>query len=382
MLSAKYDPNGAMRQRFWRNNLISFDKDHTGQLSRAELLSALEATGLEDVTAETIDKFYRESNKNPDSDELTVEEAMVCLEREYGVKKELKEAVEEAEVEAAALADTTMAEPQSPAKPFPELPAETEPADSLQQIQPRPARSSMFGHSRDSIYELEKQLKGLFMSNPQVFFEPEDKEHDEPKVPASALPSILTEFSGLYNIDLLEMDEADKLKELVEGMADVLIGPEFLISFIAKITGVEETATDLDIRAEAVASNEAEKEPSPRSPRSPDADDETEPRGRSSSPESPLSRSRATSRDSVRTSVLPDEVPETPKHASVFDVRQRSTPLMAGPPSSWASKPVPAAKRRRSSVGSVGSRAGSDTEVRILRTDASVLRDADMCDHF
>lgn len=81
--SAKYDPHSAMRQRFWRSYLRSFDVDHSGQYSRAELMKALESIGL-DVNEEKINDFFVAFGKNPDQDELLIEEAMQRLEEEFG----------------------------------------------------------------------------------------------------------------------------------------------------------------------------------------------------------------------------------------------------------------------------------------------------------
>jgi hypothetical protein len=353
-----------MRQRYWRHNLLRYDKDHTGQLSRADLYDALEVTGL-DISHDQIDTFFKDHDKDPDADELTIEEAMICLEKEFGFKKILKDEADEREVEAATTAVDNDASvmldkpislsldngrPGSPDQPRPISPDHP-------RLRPIRSRSSMFGHSRESIHELDIQLYDLFMSHPAVYFANEaDQENGiNPLIPASAIPSILRKFGENYALELLEPEDEEQLKLVVAGIPDAPVGPSFLSGFIAKVTGM-----GVDEESNSTTENDSVHASLPSLPT------EEEARGRDSAQQTPVpGKSRATSRDSQITSFqVGDAPPATPKPPSVFDVRQRSTPLGAvAPPSSWNAKPTPASKRRRSSVGSIGSRTTTDTEV-------------------
>lgn len=276
-----------------------------------------------------MDAFFSSRGKNPKTDELTIEEAMQCLEGEFG--------------------SLAMARrPRDTSGP-----------------QRRRARSSMFGHSRESMYDLEVQLTEIFARHPAAYYRsPADEINHNPVVPASAILSILATFSEMHGLALLEENEEANLKVLIDGMENAEIGPEFLITFIAKATGTEGILSSQE-------QGDTSANTSPSSENLAVSEDIPE-RGRSPEPSGEL-HSRASSRDSVVTSYRVGQkpgfgivAPSTPKTPSPFDVRQRSTPLEATVPSSWNTRPTPASKRRRStsSAGSVGGRAMSDGEVR------------------
>lgn len=377
---AKYDSNAAMRQRYWRSHLKDFDKEHTGQLSHSELLMALEETGLP-VSTDHVDRFFAELNKNPENDELTIEEAMMCLEKEYGAVAQIK-----AEEEAAVAAALTEEEPEAdtsisgnPAASPSDAPSAAESASSdtaapasPTRPTPRPARSSMFGHSRESIYDLEQQLRQIFQDHPQAYYlSEEDQENGDAVVPTNALLSVLETFSEMHDVELLEPDDQKTLQSLVQGMDGQHIGPDFLITFLAKATGTAGETAITSSDADAGAGEEQTATPSASSPKSPDevfsdqADDEDDLRGRLHDA-APSEHSRHSSRDSVVTSYKVP--PETPRPPSVLDVRTRSTPLgSTAPPTSWTPRPLPAARRRKSSTGSIGSKAQSEGEVSDLQ---------------
>jgi hypothetical protein len=159
-----------------------------------------------------------------------------------------------------------------------------------------------------------------------------------------------------------EEEELRKLlSELDEGTS---IGLESLMMFIARAMGVEEGKGD----GGTTAGTEREKSGEGEHAEFPSTSKEV-----LHSPELCLesthesikpvctgaSRSRSTIAESGTASAAS---PSTPKTLSVFDARQRSTPLEA--PSSWHLRPIPAYKKRRSSssVGNVGW-ADNDTEV-------------------
>jgi phosphatidylserine decarboxylase len=79
--SAKYQPYDALRQRFWRQYLQQYDSDNTGLISHIELTSMLDSLGST-LSQQTLDGFFARFNRNPESEELTFEEAVQCLEEE------------------------------------------------------------------------------------------------------------------------------------------------------------------------------------------------------------------------------------------------------------------------------------------------------------
>ncbi|KAI0245970.1 phosphatidylserine decarboxylase-domain-containing protein [Lactifluus subvellereus] len=78
---AKYQPYDALRQRLWSQLLKQYDSDDTRTLSHLELTSMLDSLGST-LSTETIDSFFTRWCKNPRTDELTIPEAIQCLETE------------------------------------------------------------------------------------------------------------------------------------------------------------------------------------------------------------------------------------------------------------------------------------------------------------
>lgn len=82
-LRAKYMPYPALRQQFWRAMLRQYDADESGKISRVELTTMLESLGST-LSENTIDKFFQrfphEGADHDESWELTMDEAVVCLE--------------------------------------------------------------------------------------------------------------------------------------------------------------------------------------------------------------------------------------------------------------------------------------------------------------
>ena len=80
---AKYMPYQALRQQFWRAMLKQYDTDESGQISKVELTTMLDALGST-LSENTIDGFFQKFPKNRDDDtepwELTMGEAVMCLE--------------------------------------------------------------------------------------------------------------------------------------------------------------------------------------------------------------------------------------------------------------------------------------------------------------
>jgi phosphatidylserine decarboxylase len=71
-----------LRQQFWRQYLEQYDTNDTGTLSHIELTSMLNSLGST-LSAETVNSFTR-NGKKPVEDELTVDEAIRCLEMQVG----------------------------------------------------------------------------------------------------------------------------------------------------------------------------------------------------------------------------------------------------------------------------------------------------------
>ncbi|KAH6889598.1 phosphatidylserine decarboxylase-domain-containing protein [Coprinopsis sp. MPI-PUGE-AT-0042] len=82
-IRAKFQPYAALRQKFWRTYLNQYDTDDTATLSRLELTSMLDSLGST-LTPETIASFWTRFNKDEERDELSMEEAIMCLETELG----------------------------------------------------------------------------------------------------------------------------------------------------------------------------------------------------------------------------------------------------------------------------------------------------------
>ncbi|KDQ52654.1 hypothetical protein JAAARDRAFT_39909 [Jaapia argillacea MUCL 33604] len=78
---AKYQPYDALRQRFWRQYLKQYDTDDTSTLSHLELTSMLDSLGST-LAAETVNSFFTRHGKKPQEDDLTIPEAVQCLEME------------------------------------------------------------------------------------------------------------------------------------------------------------------------------------------------------------------------------------------------------------------------------------------------------------
>ncbi|OAQ75427.1 phosphatidylserine decarboxylase [Purpureocillium lilacinum] len=88
-LRAKYMPYSALRQQFWRAMLRQYDTDESGEISRVELTTMLDTLGST-LRESTIDSFFqRFPHKAADNEEtwdLTMDEAVTCLEDQLDAK--------------------------------------------------------------------------------------------------------------------------------------------------------------------------------------------------------------------------------------------------------------------------------------------------------
>ncbi|UNI15698.1 Phosphatidylserine decarboxylase [Purpureocillium takamizusanense] len=95
-LRAKYMPYSALRQQFWRAMLRQYDTDESGEISRVELTTMLDTLGST-LRESTIDSFFqRFPHKAADNEEtwdLTMDEAVTCLEDQLDAKSKQSSSV-------------------------------------------------------------------------------------------------------------------------------------------------------------------------------------------------------------------------------------------------------------------------------------------------
>ncbi|KAK2593687.1 phosphatidylserine decarboxylase [Conoideocrella luteorostrata] len=96
-LRAKYLPYSALRQQFWRAMLRQYDTDESGEISRVELTTMLDTLGST-LKESTIDSFFQrfphKAADNEDSWDLTMDEAVICLEDQLDAKSNSKTMVD------------------------------------------------------------------------------------------------------------------------------------------------------------------------------------------------------------------------------------------------------------------------------------------------
>lgn len=82
-IKAKYVPYPALRQQFWRSMLKQYDTDESGMISKVELTTMLDTLGstLKESTIDSwFDRFSLPAKNNDESNELTVDQVVICLE--------------------------------------------------------------------------------------------------------------------------------------------------------------------------------------------------------------------------------------------------------------------------------------------------------------
>lgn len=82
IIKAKYMPYPALRQQFWRAMLKQYDADESARVSKVELSTMLDTLGstLKDSTIDAW--FQRFSQENAPADDLTFDQAVICLEEQ------------------------------------------------------------------------------------------------------------------------------------------------------------------------------------------------------------------------------------------------------------------------------------------------------------
>ena len=82
-IRAKYMPYPALRQQFWRAMLKQYDADDSGRISKVELTTMLDTLGST-LRESTIDSFFQrfphKASDSDDTEDLTMDEAVICLE--------------------------------------------------------------------------------------------------------------------------------------------------------------------------------------------------------------------------------------------------------------------------------------------------------------
>ena len=81
VIEAKFTPYEALRQRFWRQLALQYDTNDSGTLSHLELITMLDSLGST-LSVQTIEDFFRQHGKNPEEDEITIDEAIIAIESE------------------------------------------------------------------------------------------------------------------------------------------------------------------------------------------------------------------------------------------------------------------------------------------------------------
>lgn len=88
-IRAKYMPYPALRQQFWRAMLKQYDTDESGLISKVELTTMLDTLGST-LRESTIDSFFQrfphKATDSDDAEDLTMDEAVICLEDQLEAK--------------------------------------------------------------------------------------------------------------------------------------------------------------------------------------------------------------------------------------------------------------------------------------------------------
>jgi phosphatidylserine decarboxylase len=87
-IRAKYLPYPALRQQFWRAMLKQYDTDESGCISKIELTTMLDTLGstLKEATIDSFFQRFPHRASGEETCELSVDEAVICLEDQLHVK--------------------------------------------------------------------------------------------------------------------------------------------------------------------------------------------------------------------------------------------------------------------------------------------------------
>jgi phosphatidylserine decarboxylase len=100
-IRAKYMPYPALRQQFWRAMLRQYDTDESGEISKVELTTMLDTLGST-LRESTIDRFFQrfphKAANGEETSNLTINEAVICLEDQLEQRSKTVTAVDKARV--------------------------------------------------------------------------------------------------------------------------------------------------------------------------------------------------------------------------------------------------------------------------------------------
>lgn len=103
---AKYEPYDALRQKFWRQYITQYDADDTNTMSYTELTIMLDSLGST-LTKHTLESYFTTFNKSSETDELTFDQVIICLERELVKDRSEKQKVHGDEFISSSLSGST-----------------------------------------------------------------------------------------------------------------------------------------------------------------------------------------------------------------------------------------------------------------------------------
>ncbi|KAL1737680.1 hypothetical protein HDZ31DRAFT_70916, partial [Schizophyllum fasciatum] len=176
-----------------------------------------------------------------------------------------------------------------------------------------------------SVEDIEDNLHDIFLAQPGAHLDADG----QPCINADNLVDVIREFSRRYGGEVLMTEEQiEKLQQLLEEHPNLTCNPTVLIAWLAK-----------QVRPNTQNAPEGEQAA------------EEEERGRSAEVIESAGRSdRSSSNESTGTRRATSRPPQTPTatRPSVFDRRQRTTPIgQQNPPSSFSHRrPAPASRRR------------------------------------
>lgn len=88
-IRARFLPYAALRQQFWRGLISIFDSDSSNSMNAFEIVSLLDEIGAT-LSEKTVKSFFTRFNKDMNTDDLTIDEFVICLEDQI-LKDTLKE---------------------------------------------------------------------------------------------------------------------------------------------------------------------------------------------------------------------------------------------------------------------------------------------------
>ncbi|KAL1842640.1 hypothetical protein VTJ49DRAFT_4551 [Mycothermus thermophilus] len=119
-IRAKYMPYPALRQQFWRAMLKQYDADDSGRISKVELTTMLDTLGstLRDSTIDSFfQRFPHKAGGSDDAEDLTMDEAVICLEDQLLAKSRQQKSLVVPGVKTTESGTSTPAEgPETPAE--------------------------------------------------------------------------------------------------------------------------------------------------------------------------------------------------------------------------------------------------------------------------